>query len=242
MERMQFLVENRRLGERFYMHVWEQGEGIPLVFLHGNGEDGQYFKHQMAYFKKDYRVLAVDTRGHGKSERGIAPFTIRQFADDLYHLLQKMDITEIILLGFSDGANIAIEFARKHQHMLKALILNGANLNPSGVKWQVQLPIIAGYRIVSAISALDKRAVAKKEILGLMVKQPDIRPQMLENITVPTLVIVGDKDMIKAEHSQKIADSLPNAVLKVIKGNHFIASKEPKAFHEAVEEFLGHIM
>ncbi len=61
----------------------EQGSGYPLILLHGNGEDGSYFVHQIAEFSRTYHVFAVDTRGHGKSPRGDAPFTIRQFADDL---------------------------------------------------------------------------------------------------------------------------------------------------------------
>lgn len=240
MERMQFLVENRKLGERFHMNVWEQGEGFPMVLLHGNGEDGQYFKHQMEFLKNHYRVIAVDTRGHGKSERGIAPFTIKQFADDLYHLLQEMNIKSIILLGFSDGGNVAIAFALKYQHMLKSMILNGANLTPAGVKRQVQLPIIAGYRIVSAIAALDKKqaSIAKRELLGLMVIQPDFKPEMLQKITIPVLVLVGDRDMIKADHSRMIANSLTDGTLKVIRGNHFIASQSPNIFNQAVLEFL----
>ena len=61
----------------------EAGEGFPLILLHGNGEDHTYFTHQISYFSKNHRVLALDTRGHGKTPRGTAPFTIRQFAEDL---------------------------------------------------------------------------------------------------------------------------------------------------------------
>lgn len=58
----------------------EKGSGIPFILLHGNGEDGGYFKHQTDYFSNYYRMIAVDTRGHGKSPRGNAPFTMEQFA------------------------------------------------------------------------------------------------------------------------------------------------------------------
>ena len=65
------------------LHYREQGTGEPLILLHGNGEDGSYFEHQMDAFASRFRVIALDTRGHGRSPRGEAPFTIRQFADDL---------------------------------------------------------------------------------------------------------------------------------------------------------------
>ena len=55
------------------LHYREKGSGLPLILLHGNGENGNYFEHQIAYFSRNYRVIAVDTRGHGKSPRGTAP-------------------------------------------------------------------------------------------------------------------------------------------------------------------------
>ena len=61
------------------LHYVEEGQGEPLLLLHGNGEDGTYFVHQIAYFSKKYRVIAIDTRGHGKSPRGDQPFTIWDF-------------------------------------------------------------------------------------------------------------------------------------------------------------------
>ena len=96
------------------LYYQEKGKGRPLVLLHGNGEDGSYFRHQMEYFSPQYRVLAVDTRGHGQSPRGTAPFTMSQFAQDLKTLLDELEINAPILLGFSDGANIAMKFALRY--------------------------------------------------------------------------------------------------------------------------------
>ena len=111
--------------ELFYR---EKGSGEPLILLHGNGEDGSYFVHQIEHFQSRYRVIALDTRGHGRSTRGSAPFTIRQFALDLYDFLRAHEIPSAVLLGFSDGANIAMQFALDHPEMVRALILNGATL------------------------------------------------------------------------------------------------------------------
>ena len=65
------------------LYYIEEGQGKPLILLHGNGEDHTYFVHQIRYFSRMYRVIAIDTRGHGASPRGTAPFSIRQFAEDL---------------------------------------------------------------------------------------------------------------------------------------------------------------
>ena len=112
----------------------ETGEGFPLVLLHGNGEDHTYFKRQMEPFSQRYRVIALDTRGHGGSPRGSAPFTLDQFAGDLKEFLDRKGITRCHLLGFSDGGNIALLFALKYPQYVEKLVLNGANLRPSGVK------------------------------------------------------------------------------------------------------------
>ena len=130
--------------ELFYR---ERGRGEPFILLHGNGEDSSYFEHQISYFGDRYRVIAPDTRGHGASPRGDAPFTIEQFARDLYNFMTAHSLPKAVILGFSDGANIAMRFAMKHPDMVKALILNGGNLNAKGVKRTTQIPIEIGYRI-----------------------------------------------------------------------------------------------
>lgn len=217
----------------------EEGAGTPLILLHGNGEDGSYFAHQIAYFSNAYRVIAPDTRGHGRSPRGTAPFSIAQFAEDLKGLMDGLGIGRAILLGFSDGANIAMRFALGYPHRVRALILNGGNLNAAGVKPSVQLPIEAGYRITKLFARRSAGAKQHMELLGLMVKDPNIRAQSLAEIQVPTLVIAGTRDMIKADHTRLIAASLPRSTLVWVPGDHFIAQKRPEPFNLAVEEFLN---
>lgn len=225
-------------GVDISLYYQEQGEGEPLFLLHGNGEDGTYFANQISFFSDRYRVIAVDTRGHGKSPRGTAPFTMEQFAMDLHSLMEKLQIQRGIILGFSDGANIAMKFALKYPDQVKALILNGGNLNTKGVKRNIQIPIEIGYRFAKLFAGKSEEAKSHMEILGLMVNEPNIRPEELCAIQAPTLVIAGTKDMIKTAHTELIADHIPNAKLSVIPGDHFIANKNPKDFNREVENFL----
>ena len=74
------------------LYYQEKGAGQPLVLLHGNGEDSTYFKAQIEYFSARYRVIAIDTRGHGRSPRGTAPFTLKQFAEDLKSTLDELGV------------------------------------------------------------------------------------------------------------------------------------------------------
>lgn len=220
------------------LYYQEKGKKEPFILLHGNGEDGTYFKHQIEYFSDRYRVIALDTRGHGKSPRGMKPFSIEQFAHDLYDFMTGLEISNAIILGFSDGANIAMKFALKYPDKVKALILNGGNLNPSGVKRATQIPIEIGYKIVKRFASKSPDAKRNAEMLGLMVNEPNIELNALSKITAPTLVICGSRDMIKESHTKKIAENIPGAELSIIKGNHFIANKRYAAFNKAVEDFL----
>ena len=216
----------------------EQGTGFPLILLHGNGEDVHYFEHQMAPFAQHFRVIAVDTRGHGKTPRGEAPFTIRQFAEDLLAFMDRLSIEKAHILGFSDGGNIAMVFAMMHPERVEKLILDGANLDASGVKKTIQIPIEIGYRIAKLCARKKPEARRKAELLGLMVHDPDVKPEELAAIQRPTLVLAGDNDMIKERHTRLIARSIPGAELAIIQGSHFVANQNPEAFNEAVLRFL----
>ena len=220
------------------LHYIEQGAGRPLILLHGNGEDSSYFVHQVDYFAQKYHVIAIDTRGHGQSPRGDRTFTIKQFAEDLNDFMDAKGVDKATLLGFSDGGNIALTFALKYPERVERLVLNGANLFPSGVKPHYQWPIELGYRIAKLFSEKSEQALHNTEMLGLMVNEPHIAPSELAVLTMPVLVVAGTKDMIKESHTRLIYKSLPNAQLAILKGDHFVANKNPEAFNETVGHFM----
>ena len=220
-------------------HFIEAGQGAPLILLHGNGEDSSYFGGQFGVFAQYYHVYALDTRGHGKTPRGEAPFTIRQFAEDLLGFLDTRGIDRAHLLGFSDGGNIAMDFALRHPERVDRLILNGANLSPAGAKCSVQIPIEIGYRIAKLFARKSASARRNAEMLGLMVNDPHVDPSELRQIRAKTLVIAGSRDMIRETHTKLIAAGIPGAKLVLLEGDHFVAKKHPEAFNRAVLAFLN---
>ena len=215
------------------LHYTEHGSGEPLILLHGNGEDSSYFERQIAFFQNRYRVIAVDTRGHGKSPRGTAPLTLNQFADDLRAFMDELDIASAHILGFSDGANVAMLFALAHPTRVKSLVLNGGNLFPEGLTEQTRREIDEEYE--QAVAANDEDQL---ELLHLMIDEPHIDPVQLSGLNMPTLVVAGTDDMIEEAHTRLIAESIPNAQLTLIEGTHFIAFENPDAFNRVVSEFL----
>ena len=223
------------------LYTKESGSGQPMVLLHGNGEDSSYFVNQMSFFKSKYHVIAIDTRGHGRSPRGQGAFTLERFADDLKEFLDRRGLRRIILLGFSDGGNVALIFALKYPGYVDRLILNGANLNPFGMKLSVLADVAREY--VGVVGKLwlqgkQEKNIHKKELLSLMLYEPWIRPELLRRLKMPTLVVAGSDDMIRERHTRQIARSLPNAKLRILEGTHFIAAENPDAFNQCVDVFL----
>ena len=223
----------------YSLNFTEKGYGAPLILLHGNGESSGYFVNQIDRFANEYRVIAVDTRGHGASPRGNKPFTLETFADDLKNLLDSLKIEKANILGFSDGGNIAVIFALKYPERVASLVLNGANLFPSGLKSSFLIPVKVLFAVFSLLSHFSRRAKRRSELLYLMAKQPNIQPERLSGIKCPVLVSAGTQDVIKEQHTKLIAASLPDSSLCFLKGGHSIAKTNSVEFNSAVEKFLN---
>ncbi len=221
-----------------HLNYYETGHGEPLILLHGNGEDMTYFRNQIDCFAEYFRVIAVDSRGHGRTPRGDAPFTIRQFADDLHNFMNEHGIDRAHILGFSDGGNVAMCFALKYPERVGKLILNGANLYPAGVKAAFQIPITFEYYYLKLFKNKSVESHTQAELLGLMVKDPYINPKDLERLTMPVLVVAGERDLIRESHTKLIHRKLPNSKLAIIPGDHGVAALNPHAFNAEVLEFL----
>lgn len=208
-----------------------EGSGEPLLFLHGNGEDHHYFQQQREAFSKQYQCIYMDSRGHGESDLGTSGLSLKLMADDVIKVVEDLNLSSVNVLGFSDGANIAILAALKQPTLFKRIILNGANINPKGLKTSVYLSILKETMTVRGV---------KKELLSLMINEPQLKFDDLKKIQCPTLVIAGERDMIKTSHTKMIAASIPNAKLVIIpNADHFCAFKQALKFNEMVLDFLN---
>lgn len=227
----------------FYSEYFPADPQAPtLILLHGNGEDHTYFVKQLPAFSPHFRLVLMDTRGQGQSTGGDGELNFSVFAADLLALMDHLQIAKAHLLGFSDGGNLALTFALAHPERVQSLILNGANLEPGGVKLSTQLPIVLGYGCCRLLSPFSRKARQNGAVLGLMVNHPHIPSQALAALTMPALVIVGERDMIRDRHSQLIARSLPNAqFVRIPGGDHFCAAKCPEVFNHAVLSFLQNL-
>lgn len=220
--------------ELFYT---ECGEGQVMLLLHGNGEDHRIFVFLIEHFSKRYKVFAIDSRGHGKTLNGTKPLTIETMAEDLEEFIEQHNLDNIILLGFSDGANIAMHVAMKLQSKIAKLILIGGNADYKGLKWWVRLSIRTTlfYTTILKFMPSMKR---KKIYYEIMSKQQNITAKELSKITANTLIIAGSNDMVKEEHTRFIHNEIKNSTLQIIDGDHFVVINKPQIICNFADVFL----
>lgn len=217
----------------------KKGSGYPLILLHGNGEDSTYFKNQIEAFAPNFTVYALDSRAHGKTKRGDGELTLKRLSDDLLNFMNDQKIEKANILGYSDGANVATLFALEQQDRINKLILNGGNVKQNGIKTCFNITMTIEFALLKLAGKFSTSAKQKCEIISLMIGQPNLNGEDLSKITVPTLVIVGTKDVIKQSHTDFMHESIKMSELKIIDGGHAVASENPKEFNRAVLEFLN---
>lgn len=216
-----------------------------LLLLHGNGEDWRCFAHQIGPFTDaGYRVLTLDSRGHGRSSRGRLPMTLEQLAADALDALDALGLRRAIPVGFSDGGNLALLMATLRPDALEALVAAGPNLVPAGAKLSAQLPCEL---LTPPLRLLGKRllgAKRKADILGLMVDQPQLPFAALRSVTCPALILGGQYDMIRAGHLRHIAAALPNGRLWIQPGADHFVFRQPwaEATNQRVLAFLREVL
>lgn len=227
-------------GANIHYNIYnENNTSRTMIFLHGNGESSSSFEKSALYFEKYCRVITVDSRGHGNSDLGGEPLTIINMADDLYAVFNHLRIPKATVVGFSDGANIAMVFAGKHSQRVDKLVLCGGNYNNSGLKLSFRIQAGISCVLAKLAAKLDDTAEKNYKLLSLMTENQHIEESLLKKITNKTLVMAGEKDLIKETHTKKIAKLIPDSQLKIIKGmDHFYPYRDNEGFNAAIKEFL----
>jgi pimeloyl-ACP methyl ester carboxylesterase len=228
-------------GIRLYFETY--GKGQPLLALHGNGQDISALGHQIKFFSDRYRVIAPDSRGHGRSEMGAGRLTYEQMAEDVNALLEKLNLKQVYVLGWSDGGIVGLLLAIHHPDKVAKLAIMGANLEPAGAHDWAQAWVSQQEKITDAMIASHDTSqpwAVQKQHLDLLGKQPHIPARDLTRITVPTLVMAADKDVIRDEHTLQIFHALPRAQLCIFPGaTHMIAWQNPELFNQTAGKFFS---
>lgn len=216
------------------------GSGEPLMLLHGNSQSIYAFYKQIPELSKKYEVIAVDTRGQGKStDESTERLSYNKFADDMKQLLDSLHISKTNILGWSDGGNTGLIMAIKYPSYVNKLAITGANLSPTtdAVDSKI-LNSIKDDR--DKIDGTDQHSIKRKRLMTLLLDEPHISIESLKLIKVPTLVMAGEKDMVKEKHTRTIADNIPNSKLLIFKdATHYVPVEKIDEFNEAVMAFFN---
>jgi len=204
----------------------KSGHGKPLLLLHGNGEDLHIFDKLSEKLKKDFTVYAIDSRNHGESSKGNA-IGYDCMAEDIYQFIKVLELRDVSVIGFSDGAIVSILLSLKYPGLFSKMVLLGPNLKPSDFKKNIYKELVAEYEI------------SQDPLLKLMVEEPDIELKQLKAINIPAFVIGGEDDIFYRKLFRDIAGAINGAKLKIIEGHdHGSYIVDNDLLYPYVSEFL----
>jgi len=226
------------------MYYESYGQGQPLVLIHGNGGSIGSMGYQIQYFSKYFRCIIADSRAHGKSGVGEGRLTYEQMAEDWSTLLDSLKIDSAYVLGWSDGGILGLLLAIHHPKKVSKLAAMGANLWPDSsavYSWVFPMLDNMNKKIDSMLLKYPKSSMlqTEKKHIDLMQNQPHITLSELHTITCPSLILAGDKDVIREEHTNLIFQNISKSQLCIFPGQtHWIPVVDPELFNQTVYRFL----
>jgi pimeloyl-ACP methyl ester carboxylesterase len=189
-------------GVKLYYEVY--GTGEPLLLVHGNGSSIGELKAQIDHFRKHYKVIAMDSRDHGKSGDSPDKITYEKMTDDLAALLDHLKTGPVNVLGWSDGGIEGLLLGIRHPAKVKKIAAMAANLTPDGLHPQTLALIKSMLAEMPAAAKETPEGKREFKVTEMMLRDPQIELQALESITAPTLVLASDHDAIRDEHTLDI--------------------------------------
>lgn len=239
---------NNKAAGKFYpirgfkMYAETYGKGQPLLVIHGNGGSIGNFTNQIPYFSKKYKVILADSRAQGKSVDAGDSLSYEMMADDYAALLDAMKVDSALVIGWSDGGINGLLLAIRHPEKVKKLAVTGANLWPdtTAVFSDVEDIVLPAYTELKNKQQRTAREKDAWKLTRLLVEEPQIRPEALHQIQAPTLVIGGDHDVIKPEHTLLIAQNIPNAYLWILPNSgHSTPLVYTDEFNRKIDDFFA---
>ena len=219
------------------MYYETRGEGSPLVLLHGGLTtiEGS-FGRLIPFLERDFRLIAVEQQGHGRTPDVDRPMSFTQMADDTAELLRRIGVEKADYFGYSDGGNVALGLAIRHPSLVRRMAIAGTNFNNEGLYPQILEMLKAGADSDESLGADEgedplaelreayERVAPRTEDWPLHVRKvsrlaadfPGWDPEALRRIQAPTLVIAADDDIICPEHAVEMYRLIPNARLAVL--------------------------
>lgn len=219
-------------GMQMYYEIY--GEGKPLVLLHGNGGSIAGQRGRIDYYKKYFKVIAVDSRAHGKSVDTLSKtITYDQMAKDVNDLLASIHVDSAYIWGQSDGGILALLLGIHYPEKTAKIATFGANTIPGKKAIFDEID-----QMVKDTLKTTKNAHTRL-LFNLLDKEPHITKADLAQIKAPVLLMSGDRDAIRLEHTLSIYDAIPNSNLFIMPGaSHFGSYEKTDLFNQVLMDFF----
>ncbi len=230
--------------------IWHAayGSGPAVILLHGGlGNSGNWGYQIPALVENGYRVIVIDSRGHGRSTRDEQPYSYELMASDVIAVMDALQLEKAALAGWSDGACTALVLASKSPERAAGVFFFACNMDPSGTKEFEFTPVVQRcfarhVKDYQQLSATPDSFDQFSEAVGLMQRtQPNYSADELAQIRVPVAIVHSEHDeFIKREHAEYLAKSIPNAeFIYLPEVSHFAPLQRPEQFNNAMLEFIG---
>ncbi|MGE3277642.1 MAG: alpha/beta fold hydrolase [Vicinamibacterales bacterium] len=218
-------------GIQIYYEVHGKRDGTPLVLLHGGGSTiDSTFGRMIPLLARTRRVIALEEQGHGRTSDRDQPFTFEQSADDVAGLLRHLDVSQADILGFSNGANVALQVAVRHPTLVHRLVFASSFTRRDGAQpqlWEfIQQANIANMpqALKDAFLAVNPdprklKAMHDKDA-ARMAGFADVPDAAVQTVLAPTLIVMGDRDVARLEHALQLSRLFPHARLLVLPSGH----------------------
>ncbi len=225
------------------------GEGEPLLLLHGGLGSIASFARQTPDLARHFRVIAPESRGHGRTSDSDRPITYELMATDMVALLDAMQLTSVYVVGWSDGGNIGLILAAKYPERVRKLVTIGANFEPAGID-DAGIDFISNWTVETAGEEMaehyrshnpdpDHWPIFFEKIRTMWLECSILDRQQLTTIQAPTLIVVADRDGVRFDHTQQMFETIPGAQLCVIPGaTHFVPAEKPELLNPPIIAFL----
>lgn len=185
------------------LNYQQAGSGHPLILLHGNQEDSTIFDKIIAPLALYYTVYALDARGHGLSE-STGEYHYQNYVGDVAAFIRKLDLRHPFVFGYSDGGIVGLMLASQYPNLVPRLMVAGANVHPNG--------LLKSEQVKNNFLNFFQR----KQEVTMMLTEPDITNTELQRIRAKTLCVVGEKDVVKVEHTREFAEQIPDSRIVVM--------------------------
>ncbi len=242
-------------GQRFpvndiSLYYEVHGSGKPVLLMHGGLVFIESFYNQIPALAKEFKVIAPDSRAHGRSTDTARPLSYRQMALDMAVLLEKLKLKKVDIVGWSDGGIIGLDLAMNRPDLVNKLVVIGTNFNTAGLdpkgveetkKMTPETAELKPARDFYERVAPDpgRWPVFFEKVRTMWLTQPDYAPSDLKKIGAPTLIILGEKDSIKRDHGEEMQRLIPGSRFLIIKGaSHFVGMEKPDELNKAILDFL----